>query len=143
MPFSRSHHEAPTVGCPAKGSSMTGVKIRAWAVLAPLLRYVDENRFAVTQLGGYPLAIGGVHRAGVDDAKWISELAVRIGENAQHCHVDSHAPMLRRCVGVDQVALRSSVPMASSTATRVSADPEIAPSLMPVRSRLPREILVV
>ena len=41
-----------------------------------LLRYIDENRFAVTQFGGYPLAIGGVDRAGVDHAEWVAELAV-------------------------------------------------------------------
>ena len=35
MPISRSHHESPTVGWPAKGSSVAGVTIRACAVLAP------------------------------------------------------------------------------------------------------------
>ena len=57
-----------------------------------LLREVDEYRFAVTQFGGDALAVGGIHRAGVDHAEGIAELAVGIGENAQHCHVDGHVP---------------------------------------------------
>ena len=42
-----------------------------------------------------------------------------------------------------QVALRSSAPIASSTATRVSIVPVMALSLMPVRSRLRSIVLVV
>src|SRR3954449_10521948 len=100
------------------------------------LRYVDEYRFAVTQFGGDPLPVGRVHRARVDDAEWVTELPVRVCENTQHCHIDGHEPDATTWrSGSDQVALRSSVPIASSTATRVSIDPVIMPSPIPSRSR--------
>jgi len=69
----------------------------------------------------------------------IAEVIVLVGENAQHCHVDGH---VADATWSKSGALRSSAPIASSTATRVSTDPEIAPSLMPARSRC-EGILVV
>ncbi len=95
--MSRSHHDAPTVGWPANGNSVAGVKIRACAVAAPLFRHIDEYRFAVTQFSGDALSVARAHRACVDHAERIAELPVRIRENAQHRYVDSHAPDATTC----------------------------------------------
>ena len=70
--------------------------MRALCGTRPRLGQIDEYRFAVTQFGGNALPVLGFHRAGVDDAEGVSEVAVRVGENAQHGHVDGHGPMLLR-----------------------------------------------
>src|SRR5689334_750110 len=54
------------------------------------LRQIDEYRFAVTQLDSYPLTFSGWGLTRVDNAKGVAEVAVLVGENAQHCHVDGH-----------------------------------------------------
>jgi hypothetical protein len=73
--------------------------------------------------------------SGVDDAERIAEIAFRISEYSQHRHVDAHESDCTTSPGhSDQVALRSSAPMASSTATRVSIDPETVCAPPPVRS---------
>ncbi len=113
---------------------------------ASRVRQGDEYGFAVTQFGGEALSISWVYGGRVDHTERVAESAVLVGEYAQHCHVDGHAPMLRaghvgeptNCSGAGQVALRSSAPIASSTATRVSTGPEIVPSLIPARNRLRR-----
>src|SRR3954464_13604971 len=100
------------------------------------LRHIDEYRFAVTQLGGYPLSLGEFGVAGVHDAERVAEVAVLVGENAQHCHVDGHvADATGWADSAPHLALRSSAPIASRTASNMPTDPEIAPSLMPRRSR--------
>src|SRR5215207_8482898 len=102
----------------------------------PRLRHIDEYRFAVTQFGCYPLPIARRGLARINDTKGISEVAVGVCENAQHCHVDGHvADATWCCASGTQVALRSSAPIASSTATRVSTEPDMALSLIPARSR--------
>ncbi len=108
------------------------------------LRHIDEYRFAVTQFGGDALPVAGVHSARVDDAERIAELALRIGEHTQHGHVDGHAPDATTCrMGAGQVALRSSVPIASSTATRVSIDPVIAALADARAQQAAQQLLVV
>ena len=141
--MSRSHHDAPDrrmAGERQFGGRGEDPGVRR---AGTGLRHIDEYRFAVTQFGRYPLPIGWGPPARVDDAERIAELAVRVGENPQHCHVDGHVPDATTWRREAQVALRSSVPIASSTATRVSIDPEIAPSLMPVAQQTAQHFLVV
>src|SRR3954454_16408838 len=77
------------LGCGGEDAGMCRISAR--------LRQVDEYRFAVTQFAGDSLSICGVDGACVDDAQWIAELPVRIGENAEHCHIDGHVPDATTC----------------------------------------------
>src|SRR5262245_126097 len=74
------------------------------------------------------------NRAGINNSKRITEVAIRIGKHPQHSHVDTHDVTVRDWAAASQVALRSSDPIASRTATRVSGEPEIAFSVTPLRS---------
>src|ERR1700744_2418590 len=72
---------------------------------------------------------------GLDHAQWVAEVALRIGENAQHRDIDAHEIDCTASGGrEDQVALRSSEPIASNTATRVSTGPETVRAPPPLRS---------
>src|SRR6201999_4270214 len=72
---------------------------------------------------------------GVDHPERITEIACGVGENPQHGDIDAHEIDCTASPGRgDQVALRSSEPIASNTATRVSTGPETVCAPPPLRS---------
>ena len=68
----------PTAGCPAKGSSAAGVKMR----IVPVIRIVHEHGLAQAELGGHGLAPLGRHLAAVEEHRQL--VALRTVLAAEH-----------------------------------------------------------
>ena len=69
----------PTRGCPAKGSSAAGVKIRSWAVS----RSSTKDGFGEAQLGGEWSPALGWYRGTVDNhAEGTTESTLTVAEDA-------------------------------------------------------------
>src|SRR6202012_1266009 len=78
---------------------------------------------------------------GVEHTERVTEIARGVGENPQHRDVDAHgADCTASPPRGDQVALRSSEPMASNTAARVSTGPETGWAPPPGRSSSRRAV---
>ena len=108
------------------------------------LGQIDEYRFAVTQLGGYPLPVGRIHLLASTTPRGLPKLPVESVNTRNTVDVDGHsADATASPSGGGQVALRSSEPMASNTATRVSIGPETSRSLTAGAQQVAKHVLVV
>ena len=147
VPRSRSHHAAPTVGCPAKGSSVAGVKMCAMRGVRAGRGHVDEYRFAVTQFGGEPLPVGrgppGWRRRRRGDCRSCRPESVKTRSTVTSMAMSRCYVVAAAWATQAQVALRSSAPIASSTATRVSTDPVIVALADAGAQQVAQQLLVV
>ena len=88
-PCSRSSHADPTSGCPASGSSTSGVKMRSSAALA----VVDEDGLGVAQVARDRLALALGHLGAVEeDAERVAARAVGAQKTRSTCRVAAPEP---------------------------------------------------